>query len=350
MTRRSQDWRAGKPRPCPGGPAWYDLVREHTARGVEFRRARIVSEPLADYIRFEYESTAFNVAAGETVRWLPRHAAPGLLRAAADFWLFDDRLVRFGFFAGDGSSCGRAVRRAGGGPDVRGSVRAGLAPGGSARRVPARLTLVMAISPSSSVQRAREQLAERLRDIRLDARLTARALSAAAGWHEAKTSRIESAKKAPSEDDIRAWCRVCGAERDVPDLIAASRSADSMYIEWRRLHPRGCGGTRRPAPAARADKAAQGLLSDRRPWFPPDARSTPRRCCRPSGISTGRPMTWPMPWRPDAAQAPRAVGQPPVRRPRRRGRAAAGSAVRTSWPAQLGYLLEATACPRCHSE
>jgi hypothetical protein len=97
----------------------------------------------------------------------------------------------------------------------------------------------MAISPSSSVQRAREQLAERLRDIRLDARLTARALSAAAGWHEAKTSRIEAAKQAPSEDDIRVWCRVCGAERAVPDLIAASRSADSMYLEWRRLQPAG---------------------------------------------------------------------------------------------------------------
>jgi hypothetical protein len=97
----------------------------------------------------------------------------------------------------------------------------------------------MAISPSSSVQRAREQLAERLRDIRLDARLTARVLSAQAGWHEAKTSRIESAKQAPSEDDIRTWCRVCGAERAVPDLIAASRSADSMYLEWRRLQPAG---------------------------------------------------------------------------------------------------------------
>jgi transcriptional regulator with XRE-family HTH domain len=97
----------------------------------------------------------------------------------------------------------------------------------------------MPISPSSSVQRAREQLAERLRDIRLDARLTARALSAAAGWHEAKTSRIESANKAPSEDDIRAWCQVCGAQRAIPDLIAASRSADSMYIEWRRLQPAG---------------------------------------------------------------------------------------------------------------
>jgi len=97
----------------------------------------------------------------------------------------------------------------------------------------------MAISPSSSVQRAREQLAEQLRDIRLDAHLTARALSVRAGWHEAKTSRIESAKQAPSEDDIRTWCRACGAERAVPDLIAASRSADSMYVEWRRLQPAG---------------------------------------------------------------------------------------------------------------
>lgn len=97
----------------------------------------------------------------------------------------------------------------------------------------------MAISPSSSVQRARQQLAERLRDIRLDASLTARALSAAAGWHEAKTSRIESAKQAPSEADILRWCRVCGADRETPDLIAASRAADSMYVEWRRLNPAG---------------------------------------------------------------------------------------------------------------
>jgi transcriptional regulator with XRE-family HTH domain len=97
----------------------------------------------------------------------------------------------------------------------------------------------MPVSPSSSVQRAREQLAERLRDVRLDARLTARKLSELAGWHESKTSRIESAVKAPSEDDIRTWCRVCGAERAIPDLIAASRAADSMYTEWRRLQPAG---------------------------------------------------------------------------------------------------------------
>jgi hypothetical protein len=94
-------------------------------------------------------------------------------------------------------------------------------------------------SPSSSVQRARQQLAERLRDIRRDAGLDGRALSAAAGWNPAKTSRIEGAKQAPGEADIAVWCRICHAEREVPDLIAALRAADSMYVEHRRLNRAG---------------------------------------------------------------------------------------------------------------
>lgn len=94
-------------------------------------------------------------------------------------------------------------------------------------------------SPSSSVQRARQQLAERLRDIRRDAGMDGRALSAAAGWNPAKTSRIETAKQAPSEADIAAWCKVCRAEREVPDLVAALRAADSMYVEHRRLNRAG---------------------------------------------------------------------------------------------------------------
>jgi transcriptional regulator with XRE-family HTH domain len=97
----------------------------------------------------------------------------------------------------------------------------------------------MGISPSSSVQRARQELADRLRELRLDAGLTARALSAAAGWHEAKTSRIEAAKQAPSENDLSTWCRVCGVPGLAVDLIAASRAADSMYTEWRRMHRTG---------------------------------------------------------------------------------------------------------------
>ena len=90
-------------------------------------------------------------------------------------------------------------------------------------------------SPSSSVQRARQQLAERLRDIRRDAGLDGRELSAAAGWNPAKTSRIETAKQPPSEADIAVWCTACRAEREVPDLIAALGAADSMYVEHRRL-------------------------------------------------------------------------------------------------------------------
>lgn len=98
-----QDWLAGRPVPVPALPEWRDLVRFHTARGVRFRRARIVSEPLSDYIRYEhYITDESNAAAGEEIRWLPRMKAGGLLVPANDFWVLDGRLVRFGYFAGDG--------------------------------------------------------------------------------------------------------------------------------------------------------------------------------------------------------------------------------------------------------
>jgi hypothetical protein len=71
---------------------------------IRFRRARVVSEPLADYIRFEHAITSeVNVSAGEEVRWLPRQSAAGLLVPLCDFWVFDSLLVRFGYFAGDGT-------------------------------------------------------------------------------------------------------------------------------------------------------------------------------------------------------------------------------------------------------
>ena len=97
------EWKAGQPRPVPASPAWYDLVRTHVARGVRFRRARVVSEPVSDFIRFEYEGTAgLNIAAGEEVRWLPRRRTSDLCLPGNDFWLFDDRMIRFHYFSGDG--------------------------------------------------------------------------------------------------------------------------------------------------------------------------------------------------------------------------------------------------------
>ncbi|MGH2599018.1 MAG: DUF6879 family protein [Dehalococcoidia bacterium] len=82
---------------------WYDLVKETVARGVRMRRARIVSEPVTDYIKFEHAiSGKMNVPAGEEVRWLPRRRASDVALPANDFWVFDDRLVRLHHFSGEG--------------------------------------------------------------------------------------------------------------------------------------------------------------------------------------------------------------------------------------------------------
>jgi len=60
------DWLAGKPVPEPALLEWHDLVRASIARGVRCsRRARVVSEPLAPFIRYEYDITiGTNIAAG----------------------------------------------------------------------------------------------------------------------------------------------------------------------------------------------------------------------------------------------------------------------------------------------
>lgn len=81
---------------------WLDLVQEVTAKGVVIRRARIVSEPVSDYIAFEHSGTFTNVAAGEQIRWLPRRSASDLALPGNDFWLFDGRLVQFNVFDGVG--------------------------------------------------------------------------------------------------------------------------------------------------------------------------------------------------------------------------------------------------------
>ncbi|MEU1788930.1 helix-turn-helix transcriptional regulator [Streptomyces sparsogenes] len=93
--------------------------------------------------------------------------------------------------------------------------------------------------PSSSVQKAREDLAGRLREIRRDAGITGRELAVRCGWSESKSSRIENAKTPPSDADIRAWCRACGAEDQTSDLIAVNRQSADAHVQWRRLQRSG---------------------------------------------------------------------------------------------------------------
>ncbi|WP_351224398.1 DUF5753 domain-containing protein [Streptomyces sp. NPDC002133] len=50
---------------------------------------------------------------------------------------------------------------------------------------------------------------------------------------------MENGVTPPSDADIRAWCSICGTDEQAADLIAASRSAESMYVEWKRLQRTG---------------------------------------------------------------------------------------------------------------
>ena len=88
--------------------------------------------------------------------------------------------------------------------------------------------------PSAALDAARRAIAEKLRDLRRDAGLTGREVAKRTGWLPSKVSRIQNATTPPSDDDIRAWCTAVEAVDQIPDLIAANRTADSMYVEWKR--------------------------------------------------------------------------------------------------------------------
>jgi transcriptional regulator with XRE-family HTH domain len=87
---------------------------------------------------------------------------------------------------------------------------------------------------SVQVRQAREALGVRLREIRREAGLTGRALAELNGWHFTKISKLENGAQAPSDSDIRAWCRSCGSEDQAPDLLASARAIESLYMEYRR--------------------------------------------------------------------------------------------------------------------
>lgn len=119
---------------------------------------------------------------------------------------------------------------------------------------------------SNTVHQAKEALGGRLRDLRKDAGLTGRQLALLAGWQSSKVSKIEYGRQAPTDEDIRAWCRHCQTVDQtvdqVDDLIATVRNIEAMYVEWRRrLHT----GTRRRQEKSLALEAETSLLR----WYEP---------------------------------------------------------------------------------
>ncbi|MFJ3226059.1 helix-turn-helix domain-containing protein [Streptomyces sp. NPDC086783] len=97
----------------------------------------------------------------------------------------------------------------------------------------------MAVSSYSSAQQARQALADRLAELCRDAGLTGADIADRCEWSRSKSSRIMNARTPPSADDIRAWCRACGAEDQTEDLIASLRTAEGMWVGWRRMERAG---------------------------------------------------------------------------------------------------------------
>jgi transcriptional regulator with XRE-family HTH domain len=96
------------------------------------------------------------------------------------------------------------------------------------------LCRTLSISPSSSAKQAQEALGARLKELRKDAGLSARALAATTGQHFTRVSKIEHGIQTPADKDIRDWCRACRAEDQIADLIATARAVESAYLEFRR--------------------------------------------------------------------------------------------------------------------
>jgi hypothetical protein len=94
---------------APDRRHWLDLIRSVTGNGRRVRRARIVSEPVTDYIRYEWAGTVANIEAGEEIRWLPRRLASTIALPGNDFWLFDDTTAIFSVFTGNGDLAERQL-------------------------------------------------------------------------------------------------------------------------------------------------------------------------------------------------------------------------------------------------
>jgi transcriptional regulator with XRE-family HTH domain len=90
------------------------------------------------------------------------------------------------------------------------------------------------MSPPLLGQPAIEAVGVRLRDLRRDAGMTGRQLAARCGWAPSKVTKIEHGRQLASEADIRDWCLACGFPSEVADLVAAVRTIEAQFVDWRR--------------------------------------------------------------------------------------------------------------------
>ncbi|MGK8522030.1 DUF6879 family protein [Nocardia asteroides] len=99
----------GEPEPPDGYDKsdWLDLIARLADRGVTMSRVRVVSVPHSDYQRWLFSVTGSSVAAGEDIRYVPRHLAGRV--PPDDWWLFDGERVAFNVVDHSGKPAGAAI-------------------------------------------------------------------------------------------------------------------------------------------------------------------------------------------------------------------------------------------------
>jgi hypothetical protein len=98
-------WRRGEHDDLAWLGWWLQMLRGHVAAGRTCRRARIVSEPLSEYQRWVLSLADVAVDAGEHIGYVPRPRLTTVsLPGSGDFYVFDDALVLFLHYAGNGTN------------------------------------------------------------------------------------------------------------------------------------------------------------------------------------------------------------------------------------------------------
>lgn len=104
-----RDFLAGKLPPDGYHYGWLDTVAEAAEQGRPIQRVRVVTQPLNDYVRYEFAyGYDYNGPAGEDIRIADvTNGNPGI--PSEDFWLFDEATVVQMLYRPDGTQIGREL-------------------------------------------------------------------------------------------------------------------------------------------------------------------------------------------------------------------------------------------------
>ncbi|WP_409471362.1 DUF6879 family protein [Streptomyces sp. HC307] len=101
---------AGERFPGPYEDSWTTMIRQRSESGGSVGRVHILTRPLSDYLRFEFERYYRHQAPiGEDIRILDVTERENPLPGVQDFWMFDRSTVVLMHYEEDGTQIGREL-------------------------------------------------------------------------------------------------------------------------------------------------------------------------------------------------------------------------------------------------